>query len=247
MTERLDLDDDARVLVLTGAGASKDSGIPTFRDADGLWEGHDVGEVASPEGFARNPRLVWKFYSERRRGVLQADPNEGHYALAKLEEQLGDRFLLVTQNVDALHARAGSQRMVEIHGNLLVTRCTTCARAPFVDHDLYLDTLPMCRECDARGEEGILRPHIVWFGEMLDSTHLERIERFMIEAGPRLRFVAVGTSGVVWPAAGLVEGARKVGGRSWLVNAEPADNTDAFDRFVEGRSAEMLPAFLGLV
>jgi NAD-dependent deacetylase len=242
----LDLDDDARVLVLTGAGASADSGIPTFRDARGLWRTHRFEDVASPEGFRRDPTLVWQFYSERRAGVLRAHPNAGHHALAKLEARLGDRFLLATQNVDGLHARAGSERLLEIHGNLLKTRCAVCRRVPFEDHDLYEESPPFCGECQARGKTALLRPHIVWFGEQLDPEHLRTLERFMLDAGARLRFVAIGTSGNVWPAAGLVDVARRVGGRTWLVNAEPAANTDAFEHFVCGKSAEVLPDFLGV-
>lgn len=241
MTQRIRIDPDASVLVLTGAGASADSGIPTFRDAAGLWESHRVEDVASPEGFRRDPQLVWRFYSQRRAGVMKAEPNAGHHAIASLEKQLGDRFLLVTQNVDGLHLRAGSERIIELHGNLMKTRCTRCARAPFEDHEIYEDTVPLCGECDARGETALLRPHIVWFGEMLDPAHLQHIERFVGGARRRLVFVAVGTSGVVYPAAGLVDVARRMGGSTWLVNADAADNADSFDHFVEGRSAEVLP------
>ncbi|HEY8428227.1 MAG TPA: NAD-dependent deacylase [Sandaracinaceae bacterium] len=241
MDSRIRIDPDARVLVLTGAGASADSGIPTFRDANGLWENHRVEEVASPEGFARDPQLVWRFYSQRRAGVMKAEPNAGHRALAALEEKLNDRFLLVTQNVDGLHLRAGSERVIEIHGNLLKTRCSTCARAPFHDTELYEDRLPLCGECEARGKKSLLRPHIVWFGEMLDPEHLRRIERFIESAGRRLVFVAIGTSGVVYPAAGLVHAARSVGGTTWLVNADRAENASSFHHFVRGKSAVVVP------
>lgn len=237
---RIVIEPDTRVLVLTGAGASADSGVPTFRDANGLWENHRLEEVASPDAFRADPRLVWRFYSERRAGVLTAAPNAGHVALATLERALGDRFLLVTQNVDGLHRRGGSERLVELHGNLLESRCARCDRAPFEDREGYLDTLPGCSECDARGELGLLRPNIVWFGEALDSAHLDRIERFMSGPGA-LVFVAIGTSGAVYPAAGLVNAARGIGARTWLVNAEPADNTSCFEFFVRGRSADVLP------
>lgn len=239
----LKLDDDARVLVLTGAGISAESGVPTFRDSNGLWEQHRFEDVASPEGFARDPALVWRFYSQRRQGVLGVAPNAGHHALVELERRLGDRFLLVTQNVDGLHRRAGSERMIELHGHLFTSRCARCSRAPFADERLFLEgEPPRCERCG----EGLLRPHIVWFGETLDEVAMARIDAFMAEAGARLTFVAVGTSGTVYPAAGLVRLAERRGGRTWLVNAEPADNASHFEHFVQGRSAQILPRLLGL-
>lgn len=244
---RIEVAPDARVLVMTGAGVSKESGIPTFRDAGGLWEGVRVEDVASPEGFRRDPRQVWKLYAQRRAGLLGASPNAGHHALVALEEALGDRFLLVTQNVDGLHARAGSRRLVELHGNLLFSRCATCDRPPFEDHEAYEEgTVPFCGRCAERGGTGVLRPHVVWFGESLRADHLERIERFVLEAGPRLIYVAIGTSGLVYPAAAIVDGVRRAGGRSWLVNAEPAANTARFDHFVQAKSAEVLPSLFAL-
>lgn len=239
---RLPIDDDTSVLVLTGAGVSAESGIPTFRDAFGLWEQYSVEEVASPEGFARDPALVWRFYSERRRKARTCLPNPGHQALAALEARLGDRFLLATQNVDGLHRRAGSERIVEIHGNLFLTRCSRCAIAPYFDDAEHIEP-PTCPACAKDGRRSFLRPHIVWFGELLDPAHLERVERFMARAR-RLVFLAVGTSGAVWPAAGFVSGARGHGASTWLVNAEPAENTALFDHFVQGRSGEVLPSLL---
>jgi NAD-dependent deacetylase len=245
LPEPLEIDDRTSVLVLTGAGVSAESGIPTFRSAGGLWESHPVEEVASPRGFARDPRLVWRFYSERRRHALGCAPNPGHLALRALEERLDDRFLLVTQNVDDLHGRAGSRRLVELHGNLFLTRCSRCARPPFRDEAFYLDReLPVCPACATAGHKALLRPHIVWFGEMLDPAHLAQVDRFM-ERASRLVFVAAGTSGAVWPAAGLVDAARGRGASTWLVNAEPAENTDRFHHFVEARSGEALPALFG--
>ena len=134
---RIRIDDETRVLVLTGAGVSAESGIPTFRGSGGLWESHPVEFVASPRGFRENPSLVWRFYSERRAHAGKCSPNPGHRALVELEERLGDRFLLATQNVDGLHRKAGTQRLVELHGNLFHTRCDRCDRAPFEDHALY--------------------------------------------------------------------------------------------------------------
>src|SRR5262245_23632969 len=243
---QLPLDPGTRLLVLTGAGVSAESGIPTFRAAGGLWENHPVEKVASPEGFEEDPELVWRFYSERRARARQCEPNPGHRALAEAESRLGDRFLLVTQNVDGLHARAGSRRLVEIHGNLFQTRCSGCPRPPFDDEKAYTSTLPWCEQCERAGRKSLLRPHIVWFGEMLDPLHLARVESFL-EESPRgsLVYLAVGTSGVVYPAAGLVSAARAHGASTWLVNADPPDNVRAFDEFVQGPSGRILPELLG--
>lgn len=242
---RIRVDDHTRVLVLTGAGVSAESGIATFRAGGGLWEKYPLEKVASPEGFDADPELVWSFYSERRRQARTCEPNPGHRALAAFEARLGERFLLVTQNVDELHRRAGSRRLVEIHGRLFQSRCAHCERAPFDDDRAY-DAPPRCDVCAAAGRIGMLRPHIVWFGEMLDPSELLRIEEFMSESRPhRFVFLAAGTSGVVYPAAALVDRARLHGAETWLVNAEPAENTHRFHHFVEGLSGEVLPALLG--
>ena len=246
---RLRIDDDTRVLVLTGAGVSAESGIPTFRDAGGLWEQHRVEDVASPAGFRKDPALVWRFYSQRREGMAGRTPNPGHLAIAALEAGLGDRFLLATQNIDGLHAAAGSKRVVELHGNLFMTRCSLCDRPPFEDRDVYLDgtKLPGCGQCDARGTFALLRPHIVWFGEMLDPADIDRVRRFIADAaGHRFVFLAAGTSGAVYPAAGFVDAARKAGAETWLVNAEPSHNASRFEHFVEGTSGAALPALFGV-
>ncbi len=235
--KRLQLDDQTRVLVLTGAGVSAESGVPTFRGMNGLWEGHQVEEVASPEGFAADPELVWRFYSLRRDGASKVQPNPGHHALARLEAALGERFLLVTQNVDGLHARAGSRRMLAIHGELFQSRCEQCAQ-PFADaHTYFARPLPTCATCGRA-----IRPHIVWFGEMLDPAHLEQVYRFIDEAGPKLVFLAIGTSGQVYPASGLVDAAHAVGGKTWLIDAAPSEGYAArFDELVIGKSGEVLP------
>jgi len=235
------LTSESRVLVLTGAGVSAESGVPTFRGMNGLWEGHRVEEVASPEGFAADPQLVWKFYSLRREGAAKVHPNPGHEAIAALEQRLGERFLLATQNVDGLHARAGSRRMLAIHGELFQSRCERC-NVPFDDSKTYFGPpLPRCEKC-----AGAVRPHIVWFGETLDPSHLEQVDEFIAEAGARLVFVAVGTSGQVYPAAGLVDAARSVGGKTWLVDAAPSEEYAArFDEVVRGKSGEVLPRLFG--
>lgn len=241
--ERIVVDEDTRVLVLTGAGVSAESGIPTFRDANGLWENHPVEQVASPAGFAADPLLVWRFYSQRREGALKCRPNAGHEALAKLEAALGDRFMLATQNVDGLHRDAGNQRIVEMHGNLFMSRCAMCDYGPEEDRTVYaVGEVPGCAACHDRGEFGILRPHIVWFGEALDPADLFRIDAFMRTAAKgRFVFLAAGTSGVVYPAAGLVDRARAMGAETWLVNLDPPENVGAFEHVVRGRSGEVLP------
>jgi NAD-dependent deacetylase len=239
----LKIDGTTRLLVLTGAGVSAESGVPTFRDANGLWENHPIEQVATPEGFRADPGLVWRFYSERRRQARAVEPNPGHLALAAIEKRLGDRFLLVTQNVDGLHQRAGSRGTVELHGNLFETRCSLCDRAPFHDESEHTTgAVPPCELCAAEGDAGLLRPAIVWFGEMLDPERLDRIDRFM-SAARRARFVflAVGTSGLVFPAAGLVVRARSLGAETWLVNAETAGNQGDFQHFVQGPSGRILP------
>ncbi len=240
--ERLPLDDRSWLLVLTGAGVSAESGVPTFRGIDGLWRSIPVEEVASPEGFALDPARVWEFYSERRARAGEVEPNAGHIALAQAEARLLDRFLLVTQNVDGLHRRAGSRRLVELHGNLFTSRCSKCTRPPFADATVYpAGTVPSCDVCGAR-----LRPDIVWFGEMLEERNLATIEAFLAEAqGAPLYFVAAGTSGAVYPAAGLVDVARRAGAKSWLVNVDAADNAQAFDTVLRGKSGELLPRLLG--
>lgn len=239
----LAIDPDTFLLVLTGAGISAESGVPTFRDAGGLWEGSKVEDVATPEGFARDPLRVWRFYSQRRANMTGIVPNAGHRALVDVEQRLGDRFLLVTQNIDGLHATAGSQRVIEIHGSLMTSRCTRCDREPFEDRTAYRDGVaPLCGRCRERGTDALLRPHIVWFGEALAAGALARIEQFVDGArGRKLVFLAIGTSGLVYPAAGLVDVVRARGGRTWLVNAERPANASAFDEVVLGPAGVELP------
>jgi len=233
----MQIDANTHVLVLTGAGISAESGVPTFRDVNGLWEGHDVHRVASPEGFTEDPVLVWRFYSDRRAAMTGIVPNAGHRALVELEHRLGDRFLLATQNVDGLHRDAGSERMIEMHGNLMTTRCSSCARKPFRDTTAYAaNKVPACGTCNA-----LMRPDIVWFGENLPDGVMDRIGAFMTTAGTNLVFVAVGTSGMVYPAAGLVDVTRRLGGQTWLVNLEAPANASSFDHVVLGPAGTQLP------
>ena len=240
MNGAIDLSGTTRLLVLTGAGVSAESGVPTFRGMGGLWEKYRVEELASPEGFARDPALVWRFYSERRRHARACAPNTGHLALAAIEARLGERFLLATQNVDGLHARAGSQRMIELHGGLFRTRCSGCDRAPFVDEALH-PSPPRCELCAA-----LLRPDIVWFGEMLAPESLQGVEDFLDAGTGPVVFLAVGTSGAVWPAAGFVQMARARGAETWLVNLGEADNASAFDHIIDEPSGVSLPSLLAV-
>ncbi len=238
---QLELGPTDDVFVLTGAGISAESGVATFRDANGLWENHRVEEVATPEAFATQPVLVWRFYAQRRAQAKTVAPNAGHRALAALEARLGDRFFLCTQNVDNLHEAAGSTRLVHMHGELFKSRCSdpACDRAPFVDERSdFTASLPRC-PC---GE--LERPHIVWFGETPFEMHAikRRIQRAAV-------FLCVGTSGVVYPAAGLVGemAYRKSMGeavRSIYVGLERPANAAQFDQVVLGKAGEVLPALL---
>lgn len=222
-----------RVVVLTGAGISAESGIATFRDAGGLWEGHRVEEVATPEGFERDPRTVQRFYDARRRAVAAAEPNAAHRALARLERALGDDLLIVTQNVDDLHERGGARNVVHMHGELRRALCTRCgARSPW-EEDLEAETpCPVCAE-------RALRPDIVWFGEV--PYELERIERAVADADV---FAAIGTSGEVYPAAGYVALAAAYGAHTVELNLAPTSALVPFDEVRVGPATTVVPAFV---
>ena len=222
------------IVVLTGAGVSAESGLKTFRDDDGLWEGHRVEEVATPEAFKRNPELVHHFYNLRRNRLREVAPNPAHQALARLEEMLGDRFLLVTQNVDDLHERAGSRRLLHMHGELLKMRCGLCGVVSECSHDLAGSA-----RCGSCGGVGGMRPHIVWFGEM--PLYLEEIDRALRHAA---LFVAIGTSGHVYPAAGFIHTAQAAGARTLEFNLAETALTDAFDESVVGPAAETVPRWV---
>ena len=224
-----------RIFVLTGAGVSAESGIPTFRGVNGLWRNYRIEEVASPIAWHRDPRLVWEFYSMRRRVAASATPNPAHLALASLEQKLGERLFLCTQNVDDLHEQAGSKHVVHMHGELFKSRCDMCSRPPFRDTNTYdpPTELPQC------GCGSGIRPHICWFGEV--PFELDRIFRALDEC---TIFMAVGTSGVVEPAASFVA---QVGGRArtiYVGEEEPA-NASAFTECHLGKAGEMLPKLLG--
>ena len=223
-----------RVFVLTGAGISAESGLPTFRADDGLWAGNRVEDVCTPDAWARNPELVWQFYSKRRADGAKAQPNPAHYALATLEKQIGDRFFLCTQNVDDLHERAGSVRLLHMHGELLKAHCErNCGRAPVEDHAIYA-SLSEVGHCSCGGR---LRPHIVFFGEI--PYEMDRIE---LEIAKATLMLVVGTSGSVYPAASFVHWSRNAGARTVYVGPEPPLNASAFTHVVEGRAGEVLPS-----
>jgi NAD-dependent deacetylase len=224
---------DDRVFVLTGAGISAESGLPTFRAEDGLWAGNRIEDVCTPEAWERNPALVWEFYSAHRAAGAKAEPNPGHVALAELEKSLGDRFFLCTQNVDDLHERAGSRNLVHMHGELNKAHCERdCGRAPVEDHAIYkrLDEVGRCA-CGGR-----LRPHIVFFGEI--PLEMDRIQAEIQKASLML---VVGTSGSVYPAANFVHWARMRGARTVYVGPEAPLNASAFTNVVEGKAGEVLP------
>ena len=221
--------EDLRIVILTGAGVSAESGVATFRGAGGLWEGHRIEEVASPEGFRRNPALVQHFYNLRRAALKSVEPNAAHRALATLEKTLGkDRVTLITQNVDDLHERAGSEHLLHMHGELLKARCLECDTVHSWSADLGEDST--CPSCSAIGR---LRPHIVWFGEM--PLYLDEIEHALVRA---THFVAIGTSGRVYPAAGFVNLARQSGAHCIEFNVERSDVSSAFHEHRIGAATE---------
>ena len=222
-----------RIVVLTGAGISAESGVPTFRDADGLWEGHAIEDVATPEAFERDPRTVQAFYDARRRAAASVAPNAAHEALARLERALGERLLVVTQNVDDLHERAGTRNLVHMHGELRRALCAACGARPVWDDDLA--PMPPCPVCGER----MLRPDVVWFGEM--PNELDRIEQAVVACDV---FVSIGTSGAVYPAAGYVALAAAFGARTVELNLVPSDAIVPFDDARAGRASEIVPAWV---
>ncbi len=226
-----------RVFVLTGAGISAESGLPTFRAEDGLWAGFRVEDVCTPDAWRRDPAGVWAFYSARREAGQKAKPNPAHIALAELEAQLesrqGDRYFLCTQNVDDLHERAGSRNLIHMHGELAKSRCEReCGRPPVADTTVYasLDEVGRC-SCGGR-----LRPHIVFFGEI--PLEMPRIER---EISQSTLMLVIGTSGSVYPAANFVHWARQAGARTVYIGPERPLNASAFTHVVEGKAGQVLP------
>ena len=222
------------IVILTGAGVSAESGIDTFRSAGGLWEQHRVEDVATPEAFARNPDLVLRFYDMRREAIQTKLPNAAHTALARLDAEWKGGLLLVTQNVDDLHERAGSRRLLHMHGEHLNAWCTACDARP--RWFAALIDRPPCPACGARA----LRPDVVWFGEM--PYHMDAIYRALGEAD---LFVSIGTSGAVYPAAGFVRQAREMGVRTLELNLEPSQGTSWFHEARHGPASEVVPEWVG--
>lgn len=221
-------------MVLTGAGISAESGVPTFRGGGGLWRNYRPEDLATPEAFARDPRTVWEWYDWRRSLIARAQPNEGHRALVELERRK-EAFLLVTQNVDGLHERAGNRRVVKLHGDIWMVRCTVCA-ARRRDERVPLPELPPRCVCG-----GLLRPDVVWFGEPPPPGAWEKAERAARAAALML---VVGTSAVVYPAAGLAPLARSAGARIIEVNPEETTLSALADCSLRGKAAELLPQLI---
>ena len=225
------------IVILTGAGISRESGLHTFRDADGIWAQHRLEDVATPQAYRRNPDRVHAFYNARRRGLRDPaiQPNAAHFALARLEREWPGPFLLVTQNIDDLHERAGSRAIRHMHGELLKSECAHCDAISPCEGDLSIDT-----QCGFCGSKGTLRPHVVWFGE---------IPRFLDEISAALRtcglFLSIGTSGHVYPAAGFVAEVARTGKTLTVeLNLEPSEGATQFDDTRYGPATDLVPAFV---
>ncbi|MFN7174188.1 MAG: NAD-dependent deacylase [Thermaurantiacus tibetensis] len=222
-----------RIVILTGAGISAESGVPTFRGPDGLWEGHRVEDVATPEAFRRNPALVQAFYDARRARLAEVRPNAAHLALGRLDREWPGELLIVTQNVDDLHERGGARRLLHMHGELLSAWCTACdARHRWAGP---LAGFPPCPACSTRA----LRPDIVWFGEMPYG-----MDRILDALAACDLFVAIGTSGQVYPAAGFVETARAAGARTLELNLDPSAMSERFHERRLGPAGTLVPALV---
>jgi NAD-dependent deacetylase len=223
-----------RIVILTGAGLSAESGLSTFRDKDGIWSKVRIEDVATPEAFARNPQKVLDFYNTRRRSVGDVRPNAAHGALARLEAEFPGSVLTVTQNVDPLHERAGTTNLIHMHGEALKVLCNHCGDRTPREGDLSIDMT--CRRC---GNLGGLRPDVVWFGEMP-----YQMERIYAELARCDLFLSIGTSGNVYPAAGFVAEAGAAGAHTVELNLEPSAGISSFDEAIHGRATEVVPAYV---
>lgn len=223
-----------RIVILTGAGISADSGVPTFRDKSGIWARYDYRDVATPEGFARNPVLVHEFYNARRRAHAGVKPNAAHAALARLEREHPGRVTVVTQNIDALHEAAGTRNLIHMHGEILKALCACCGARQAWETDLSVETA-----CPSCGCTGGMRPDTVWFGEV--PYHMERI---LAELAQATLFLSIGTSGNVYPASGFVAVAREAGAHTVELNLEPSEGVSLFAEAIHGRAGEIVPPFV---
>ncbi|MEZ5773588.1 MAG: NAD-dependent deacylase [Hyphomicrobiaceae bacterium] len=223
-----------RIVILTGAGISAESGVSTFRDKDGIWAKYDYRDVATPDGFRRNPELVLDFYNQRRRLHAGIEPNAAHLALARLEREHGSDVLVVTQNVDRLHEAAGTTRLIHMHGEVMKAWCLACdTRHPWTEDILHASACPGC------GKTRRLRPDVVWFGEM--PYRLDEIAEAVTAAD---LFISIGTSGTVYPAAGLVRLAKANGARTVELNLEPSEGASQFDEAIHGPATVVVPQFV---
>lgn len=222
-----------KIVVLTGAGISAESGVPTFRDADGLWEGHRIEDVATPEAYDARPTLVQQFYDDRRAALATVEPNAAHLALGRLGDAIGSDLTLITQNIDDLHERGGSRHVVHMHGELLSALCRGCTqRVPWTGE---LSGFPPCPRCGVAE----LRPDVVWFGEV--PYEMGRIQIALVQAD---LFVSIGTSGAVYPAAGLVQMASACRVKTLELNLIPSEGTAYFDEARHGRAGELVPIWV---
>lgn len=222
------------VAVLTGAGISAESGVPTFRGDGGLWKQFRAIDLATPEAFSRDPRLVWEFYNWRRELISPLEPNSGHFALAEIERR-APRFTLITQNIDGLHKKAGSKHILELHGNLWWVRCTACGDLA-EDRRVPLPDMPSCPACGS-----LLRPHVVWFGETLDPVVLQAAYEAVQSCDLML---VIGTSGAVQPAASMGVEAKRNGATVVEINLDPTPYSDIYHTSIQGKSGEILPRLL---
>jgi NAD-dependent deacetylase len=231
---RMHLASAKNVTVLTGAGISADSGVPTFRGANGLWRTYRAEDLATPDAFERDPRLVWEWYNWRRELIATKRPNPAHDALVELE-RCYKQFWLITQNVDGLHRAAGSRQLSEIHGNIWKVRCTGCGVIS-ENREVPLPILPTCRQCHA-----LLRPHIVWFGESLWEEDLRRCNEALRACD---LFLVIGTSGVVYPAAGFASVAKEIGTLVIEINLKSTPQSNLVDLSLQGRAKDLIPLLL---
>ena len=222
------------ITILTGAGISADSEVPTFRGTDGLWRNFRAEDLATPEAFERDPRLVWEWYNWRRELIATKHPNPAHNAVVQLERRCR-QFWLITQNVDGLHRAAGSQKLSEIHGNIWMVRCTDCGLVE-ENRDVPIAMLPTCRHCHA-----LLRPHIVWFGESLFPEDLTQCAAALRSCEV---FLVIGTSGVVYPAAGFASVAKEAGAFVAEINLDRTPQSTLVDLMLQGRAKEIVPLLL---